>query len=148
MKICKACGSKVEGLFCPECGLKIEDNNCEENIAESSSNENKTVQYDAQPQTAPPSQQTSPFIKDDSQVNSLVTKNKKKGTVFAVLSLVFGITSLVTIGAFILPEILGIVFANLSKNGEPLHGIAKAGFICSVVSIVLLSLAIILAYFG
>ncbi len=65
-------------------------------------------------------------------------KLENEGKVMAAISLIFGIISLCTLGMFVLPEILGIVFAFLGKKQGIMRGTAKAGLLCSVISIVLL----------
>lgn len=67
-----------------------------------------------------------------------VLRTKKEGMVMAALSLVCGIVSLMTMGGLFVPEILGIVFACLGKKQGKMRGLAKAGFICSIISIIIL----------
>lgn len=64
-------------------------------------------------------------------------KLSKEGKVMAILSLIFGIFSLCTFGCWFIPEILGIVFAFQGKRQGVMRGQAKAGLICSCVSIVI-----------
>lgn len=71
-------------------------------------------------------------------------KLKKEGKVMAVLALIFGIFSLCTLGCWFVPEILGIVFALQGKKQGVMRGQAKAGLICSCISIVMLIGIIIL----
>lgn len=65
-------------------------------------------------------------------------KAENEGRVMAVLSLAFGIISLCTFGVFIIPEIVGIVFAFKGKKQGIMRGMAKAGLVCSCISIVIL----------
>lgn len=147
MSFCPNCGTEAEGVFCPECGTKI--------VPKSSTNavndESQTVQAATpiqpnvsaqavpqtqaplQPQTTYSTQPASPYVKNSSQGSELVIADEKKGKGFAIASLVMGIISICTIGALFLPEVLGIVFAFVSKNGKPMRGLAKAGLICSIV---------------
>lgn len=72
-------------------------------------------------------------------------KLNKEGKVMAMLSLIFGIFSLCTLGCWFLPEILGIIFAFQGKKQGVMRGQAKAGLICSCLSIVMLIGIFILA---
>ena len=65
-------------------------------------------------------------------------KLKKEGKVMAILSLIFGIFSLCTFGCWFIPEILGIVFAFQGKKQGVMRGQAKAGLICSCISVVIM----------
>lgn len=65
------------------------------------------------------------------------TEKESSSKTFSILSLCFGVLSLVTCGFFFVPEILGIVFAYCSKKDKKMGGIAKTGLICSIISIVL-----------
>ena len=69
---------------------------------------------------------------------------------FAIASLSCGIASLVICCAFsgaisLVLGILGIVFAGVSRRGEPMTGMAKAGMICGIVALVFSVLAILLS---
>ena len=70
-------------------------------------------------------------------------QNKTSG--YAIASLVLGISSFFL--GFLIPSILAIVFANLSKNdtGGELCTYAKVGKICGIISLVLTSIAIVFA---
>lgn len=76
--------------------------------------------------------------KDVSPNHNVEEKIEKEGMVMAALSLVCGIVSLMTMGGLFVPEILGIVFACLGKKQGKMRGLAKAGFICSIISIIIL----------
>ena len=66
---------------------------------------------------------------------------------FAVASLVLGIVSLLSVCccSCILPvtAILSIVFAAVSKKGEPMNGMAIGGLVCSIVALVLLVVSVV-----
>ncbi|MBQ4324344.1 MAG: DUF4190 domain-containing protein [Clostridia bacterium] len=69
---------------------------------------------------------------------------------FAIASLSCGIASLVICCAFsgaisLVLGILGIVFAGVSRRGEPMTGMAKAGMICGIVALVFSVIAILLS---
>lgn len=71
-------------------------------------------------------------------------KAENEGQVMAIVSLICGIISVCTFGFFIIPEILGIIFAFQGKQKGVMRGLAKAGLICSCVSIVIAVFFIIL----
>jgi len=59
---------------------------------------------------------------------------ENEGKVMAVLSLLCGLGAVFTLGYFVVPEILGIVFACLGKKQGKMRGMAKAGLICSIIA--------------
>jgi len=63
---------------------------------------------------------------------------ENEGKTMSILSLICGITAIVSLGCWFIPEILGIVFACLGKKQGKMRGMAKAGLICSIVSIAIL----------
>lgn len=70
----------------------------------------------------------------------------KSNTGFGIASLVLGIIAVCTLGMWFVPEILGLVFGIITlKNEQAKHGMAKAGVILSVISIVVLILVFVLA---
>ncbi len=118
---CKSCGNEFDiGIFCPNCGFK---------------NEEETVVLSNDIQE---SAKVVANNKDANKVNMDATTNPQgKGRGLAIASLVMGVISVLTIGAFIIPEILGIVFALVSKKDSEMSGLAKAGMICSIISIII-----------
>lgn len=73
-------------------------------------------------------------------------KMENEGKVMSILALIAGICSLLTLGCFVIPEVLGIVFALFGKKAGKMRGAAKAGLICSIISIVLIVAIMILAF--
>lgn len=65
-------------------------------------------------------------------------KVENEGKTMALLSLICGILSLVTMGAYFVPEILGIVFACLGKKQGKMRGQAIAGLVCSILSLIII----------
>lgn len=129
---CAKCGNEFTvGVFCPECGFKNEQTN--QIIQESLKQESR------QPQVSNEEKSTNV---DEKSVDIQDIPNKGKG--LEVASLICGIISILTIGLLIIPEVLGIVFAMVSKKSGEMQGTAKAGFICSIVSIVLLIAVVVL----
>ena len=99
----------------------------EANRKEEERKERERIEYEKQEEIERAKQQ-----KEEEQ------KLKKEGKVMAMLSLIFGIFSLCTLGCWFLPEILGIIFAFQGKKQGVMRGQAKAGLICSCISIVML----------
>ena len=71
-------------------------------------------------------------------------QNQNKVPGLAIASLVLGIASFFL--GFLVPSILAIVFANMSKKytGDELCGYAKAGRTCGIISLVLTSIALLI----
>lgn len=82
--------------------------------------------------------------KEDERIKKEQKKFENEGKAMAVASLVFGIISLCTFGCWFFPEILGIVFALMGKKQGVMRGQAKAGLICSCISIVIVIVIFIL----
>ena len=143
MNVCPKCGAEVEGMFCPECGTKIEIE-VEETTKVTRDVPQNTIP-DNSVQTSVPIPPESPFVKSEPQKKPSSAEGENAGKGMAIASLVFGIISIFTAGGFLFTEVLGIVFAFASKKGRPMRGIAKAGLICSIISIVLLVLIFAIA---
>lgn len=121
---CKNCGAEFEeGMFCPECGTKLEEG------------ENGTVENSVSEQPVAEAQKNIVTPKVEPRVEQKPVQERPEKNGMATASLVFGIISLVTFGSCFLTEVLGIVFACVSKKGKPMSGMAKAGLICSIVAI-------------
>ena len=116
---CKNCGNECSvGLFCPECGFKNEE------------------------ESAVQEPDTSGVSNIDNKTSNVNETPNQKGKGLAMASLIMGIISILTIGAFVIPEILGIIFALVSKKDSEMSGLAKAGMICSIISIIVFVLII------
>lgn len=143
MNICPKCGAEVEGMFCPECGTKIEMEVEETTKVTSDVPQGGISDNSVQVSASIPSE--SPFVKSEPQKKASSGEGDNAGKGLAIASLVFGIISIFTVGGFLFTEVLGIVFAFASKKGRPMRGMAKAGLICSIISIVLLVLIFVVA---
>lgn len=63
-----------------------------------------------------------------------IRKEESEGKLMAALSLIAGLGSFLTLGCFVIPEILGIVFALKGKKKGKMRKMAIAGLILSIIS--------------
>lgn len=120
-KFCSKCGTELEdnAVFCDECGAK----QVEEQVAYS--------------------QQTQVQLNNGNDV----IENKKQQSGFGIASFIFGILSIVTLGTFCFPEIIGIVFGITAlKDKTKKHGLAKAGLIMSIIATVIVILMFVIIF--
>ena len=143
MKICPKCGIEIEGIFCPECGVKIDNadvivgvsgNDFQETLRQSNESAQGPIKKKESVDYQPPYQNV---------VRPVVFQEKSNTNGFAIASLVLGIIS-IPFGVLIIPSILGIVFAVISKKGNLMCGIAKAGLVCSVIGLALAVLILLI----
>ena len=146
---CKNCGNEfTEGIFCPECGTKIDVSNDSKNV-EVTKDEEKVKELENQKSkeevivAEQPKRKQEEALQEKKIEEQVRIENEKEkqnaGKPMAIASLIFGIISICSLGAFIIPEILGIVFAFISKKGDKMKGTAKAGLICSIIGITIFS---------
>lgn len=122
---CRNCGVQFdEGFFCPECGTKVES-------VSPATNNNKPVEnviYESDSQQV---------IKQNEEGHNWVKQ------IMSIMSLLFGILALITLGSLIIPQILGVVCACLGRKHRKFQGMAKAGLICSIIATVILILLLV-----
>lgn len=142
---CKVCGTEfTEGVFCPECGARFDAGEKNAKV------ENQTAFHaESEPQQVEAENKSEKKQKniDEKEIKSEKKESVKSenpvfekhddGKAFSIVSLVCGIISICSMGLLIVPEILGIVFAFLSKKKKKMSGMAKAGLICSIVGIII-----------
>lgn len=143
MEVCKKCGAEVEGIYCPQCGEKLEVVG-EEYTLRDQHGSSLSEKPEASVQILPNNSSATPFVKNEMRNSALIMEVEKKGKGFAIASLVLGIFSILSFGILFVPEVLGVIFAFVSKNGKPMLGLAKGGLICSIVGFVILVLLIVL----
>lgn len=133
-KFCIKCGAELEdtNMFCDECGTK-------QPVEQITEQQPKTS---AVPKTTPLTQNAIPQYQNIENSNSVVLKKSKLG----IASLILGIISICTFGAFVIPEIVGIVLGAIAladkKTG---NGFPLAGLILSIIGLIILILIIIIA---
>lgn len=126
-KKCIQCGAELEdaAVFCDECGAK--------QIVESS---NTPQEKAAKPQKTKEKRDEKKTIVDEG------SRNSKMG----VASLVFGIIAVCTVGAFFIPQVLGMVFGVVAVQNKAFkHNFAVIGIVLSVIAFLLF---VLLAYVG
>lgn len=126
---CPKCGTEFdEGIFCPECGTPISQPSKEEPSNPISSNTEKS-KPDAEIPTPPSSPSEPPKRKP------IKTPSEKK---YDKRSMIFGIVALVTMGALIVPEILGFHYAAKANKTGTTSKKSKIGTTCSALSVLIL----------
>ena len=131
MAFCGNCGTQLDDgvQFCPNCGAPIGANN-----ADAGANPEQQTQP-----IQPPIQQQTYDNNQYNNVNAGEEQGKKQAIVSFVLGIVgvvllfFGVSSIVS---FIL-GIIGLVFANKSKALGHSSGFRTAGFVLSLISIII-----------
>lgn len=129
-KNCIKCGAKLDddALFCDECGAeqKVEEINIkadQETKSEKNANQINMSHNNINNQVQ--------------NINSSEMHNSGIG----IASLILGIVSVVTLGIFIVPEILGLVFGILAiSNKKYKHDIPIAGVVLSIIAFVLFAI--------
>lgn len=119
-KLCNKCGAELEdnAVFCDECGAKIEPE------------ENKDIKVEEE------------IKKDNASIKKEMNPIKNSG--LGIAGFIFGILSLLSCGAFYIPEILGIVFSSLAlKDKNSKHGLPIAGMIFSIIGALICAILIL-----
>ena len=111
--------------LCNKCGAELEDNAvfCDECGAKIEPEENKDIKVEEE-------------IKKE--------MNPIKNSGLGIAGFIFGILSLLSCGAFYIPEILGIVFSSLAlKDKNSKHGLPIAGMIFSIIGALICAILIL-----
>ena len=146
---CNNCGFEFdEGIFCPECGTKFENEQVaeqkEEIPKEDKADQEKVdhifedvfIEQSVQENTFPSEHEPQKIDQVDATSSVNTSIEPKNQSVMGIVSFVIGILSLLCIGGFIVPEIVGIVLGSKAKKEvESKTGLAKAGFILNIVSL-------------
>ena len=159
---CQNCGTEFnEGLFCPECGTKYDEEqvkkesqkdelNAKAEIEKAKVEAEKLAKEKAEHEAEIAKQATeqqrlaNERIEKEAELTRLkmereqAKKDENEGKVMGILSLILGIISLGTFGVFLIPEILGIVFAFNGKKQGKMRGTSLAGLVCSIISLVIM----------
>lgn len=122
-KKCVNCGAELEdgAVFCDECGVQQSKEQSQMRSNEKSSENNYQL----------------------NQTNIAVTSGKNTG--MGIASLVCGVIAICTLGGFIIPEILGIIFGIIAiRDKTAKNGLPIAGLVMSIISLLLLVLIMVL----
>ena len=126
---CPKCGTEFnEGIFCPECGTPIS-----QPPKEKSSNPTTTSAEESKSDVETPPLPSSPS-KAPKHTPPKAPSEKK----YDKRSMIFGIVALVTMGALVVPEILGFHYAAKANKTGTASKKTKIGTICSALSVLIL----------
>lgn len=159
---CSKCGTVFQdGVFCPECGTKVIEL---ADKSEKQKEEKTTISIDEQRKIQQLELEKEKYQKElelelelkrkesdrkwEQEKRKIKEENaiKNEGKTMAVMSVIMGVIALVTLGCFVIPDILGIIFALNGKKQGQMLGMAKAGLVCSIISVVLMIIVIVCAF--
>lgn len=130
-KNCIKCGAQLDddALFCDECGA--EQKSQESNLQNDNEiNSEKKV-----------TNQSNMVHRNMNNQGKNNNSSEMCNSGMGIASLILGIISVVTLGLFIIPEILGLVFGILAiSNKRNKHQIAIAGVVLSIIAFVLFAI--------
>ena len=133
-KKCSNCGYIMENnaRFCEECGQEFMEETFFYKIPVNS----QTDMYEKKQLDA------STFIGMEESLNQTTFKKR----VLGITSLVFGILALLTLGGWLIPQVIALVLGNLSKdkNGRKTKA-GKFGWILGIISMIILAIILIMA---
>lgn len=149
-KVCAKCGSIIEdnAKFCDECGAPVIESSAEtqfQKINMYSQEKNNSSHMSRKSNTD--ANNTHSGKQTTANAYSAVEKKTKTGKkAIGVISLIFGILSIITLGGWIIPEIVAIICGLCSKDESGKRTKAgNAGFVCGIIGIVLIVIVIVLA---
>lgn len=134
-KKCIKCGAELEDIavFCDECGTK--------QIVQLTGTENENTSSKVKQKKSSASAQT---LRPE---EALIYSNsvEKKNSALGIASLILGIISIISCGALIIPELIGLIIGLIDlKNSNYKHPLAIAGITLSILSIVVLIIMMVL----
>ena len=149
-RICPKCHSRVEGnaKFCDECGASLESaNEAEEKITTEKINLYKTDTSNTDVNFENKEVEQIKEKGETLEKKQEDIKPSKGRKVLGVFSFLFGIASILTVGAFIVPEFLAVILGSLSqgKNAKKTT-FGKIGFVLGIIGFILLVIVFIAGY--
>lgn len=156
---CRSCGTEFdEGIFCPECGTKYEDvsNSTEhslvktevEKISNSVVDENSLSDKEPKKKTDFMPQKKNNENEKNSHFKGINENQKSvpsKSNSLEIVSLIFGIISLLTCGSLLFPGIIAIVCAKKSQINGEMSDKAKIGMKCGIGGLAIFCVGLILS---
>lgn len=118
-KFCVNCGVGLEddAMFCGDCGAA---------------------------QQTPVEYQENGMAQNTQKMEGALTDVNQKQSKFGIVAFILGIISILTMGCFIIPEILGIIFGCIGIKKSSKHTLALLGLIFSIVGILILILILLI----
>lgn len=122
-KKCPNCGTELEdnALFCDECGKQLNQQTTEQSVKPLSTSQGaESSNINLQPITA------------------LSPTDSMKNSGLGIAAMICGIISLCTLGAFFLPEIVGLILGIIAMGDKgKKHNFAVVGIVTSVIAFML-----------
>ena len=148
---CPNCGNEIENgaLFCDECCAKVsaQTNTESDNEVKTSPQINLYDQLSAGAQNINAQNQGS--MQQNIYGQAVPNKKAKGPRVLEVISLIFGIFSIITLGCFLLPQIVAIVCGVLCKDEQGKRTkLANVGFILGIISAAFCVVLLIIGMFA
>lgn len=126
-KVCTKCGCVIEdnAKFCEECGASVEDSSAQKIDMYSQKYERTANSY-----------------------NTVGKKRRSGKKGIGIIALIFGIFSIITLGMYVLPEIVAIICGVFSKDecGKRTK-VGNAGFVCGIIGSILFVIMLVLVLF-
>lgn len=142
-KICFSCGAKLEeeAIFCDECGAKQSDTQASQQSEFITQQQNPQLSFSIG--SKPLNEQRPSVDLQSDSVNQVPNTMKNSG--MGIASFVLGIIAICSFGCLIISDILSFVFSIIAlREKNTKHGLAIAGLIMSVISVLLFILLIII----
>lgn len=165
-----------DGIFCPECGTNNsqisleEQEKVEEEKARKDAEDNarrmaeleaekarlELRQKEKEAEIAQTKLEQEKLEKEKREAERMVAEEKAKrkadkveaneGKIWAVLSVIMGALSIISMGLFVVPEIVGIVFSVKGKKQGKMRKMAMWGLVLNIISVIIAILILVLVF--